>query len=168
MNNKGSARDVVFIVAVIFMFAIIFLITHFAINTTVNQMINTTAINKSSDAVTALQSSQNVTNRLDYVLFALFIGLTLGLIITGWFIGGHPIFMVLYFIVIIIAVVVSTVLSNVWGDVSTASIFGSTSTSFPITNHLLNYLPIYAAVIGIIGLIVMFGKPYFSGEGGNL
>jgi len=149
-------------VAILFVFGIGFFIVHFAINTTVSQMTNMTQINGSAAAVTSFEGVQETTNRLDYLIFGLFVGLTLALIIASWFVGGHPIFMVVYFLVIVIAVVTGAVLSNVWQDVSIASVFGSTVDSFPITNHLLTYLPIYAAVIGIIGIIVMFAKPYLQ------
>jgi hypothetical protein len=33
-----------------------------------------------------------------------------------------------------------------------------------MTNNLILYMPIYMSVIGAVGLIVMFGKPYFGGN----
>lgn len=167
MNNSGSARDVLLIGILVFAFAIGFFVVFNITMTVTNTMMSIPAINQSSAAVEALEGSQRVAGRMDYVIFGLFIGLVLALLISGWFIGGNPIFMAIYFIVVVIAVVFSTVLSNVWETTSQASIFGTTINSFPITNNLLTNLPIYIAVIGFLGMVVMFAKPYFAGGAGT-
>lgn len=162
-----AARDTVLIGVLVFMFAIGFFVIYNISNTVIDTMVSIPVINSSPSAVEALQGAQNVTNRMDYVIFGLFIGLVIALIITGWFIGGNPIFMAIYFLVVVMGVTFSTVLSNVWETTSQASIFGSTVTHFPITNNLMNNLPLYIAVIGFLGLVVMFAKPYFAGQMGG-
>jgi len=157
-----AAKDVILIGVIVFMFAISFFIVYSISNTVITTMLGISAINESEAAVEALQGSQAVTGRMDYVVFGVFIGLVLALIISGWFIAGNPIFMVIYFLVVVMGVVLSTVMSNVWETVSQASIFGTTVTAFPITNNLMMNLPLYLAVIGFLGIIVMFAKPYFS------
>lgn len=126
----------------------------------VNQLIAEPTINSSDAAVESLSAVSTISNRMDYVIFGLFIGLILGVIITGWFVGGNPIFMFIYFIVVVIAVILAMIFSNVWDTVSQSSIFGTTVTHFTITNNIMGNLPLYIAIIGIIGLVVMFAKPY--------
>ena len=157
-----SARDVVLIGVVLFAIAMGFFIIHFVATTTVDQMLTVGAINESNGTVTALGSINTVVNRLDYLVFALFVGLLLALMISGWFIGGNPIFMFIYFIVVVIGVVLSTVLANTWESISGASIFGTTLSAFPISNNLMLNLPLYIGIAGFIGMIVMFAKPYFQ------
>jgi|26BtaG_2_1085354.scaffolds.fasta_scaffold01132_7 hypothetical protein len=160
-----AARDVLFASIVLFIFAIGFFVVYFAINTTITQMNAIPEINQSTDAVDVFNSVSTMTDRLDYVIFGLFVALTLGIIVTGWFVGGITIFMILYIIVIIIGVAMSAIMSNVWETVSTAVQFGTTVLAFPITNHLLLNLPYYVSVMGFIGLLVMFAKPYFAKGG---
>jgi hypothetical protein len=160
-----AARDVLFASIVLFIFAIGFFVVYFAINTTITQMNAIPEINQSTDAVDVFNSVSTMTGRLDYVIFGLFVALTLGIIVTGWFVGGITIFMILYIIVIIIGVAMAAIMANVWETVSTAVQFGTTVLAFPITNHLLLNLPYYVSVMGFIGLLVMFAKPYF-GKGG--
>uniref|UniRef100_A0A6M3IE82 Uncharacterized protein n=1 Tax=viral metagenome TaxID=1070528 RepID=A0A6M3IE82_9ZZZZ len=157
-----AANDVILIGVLIFMFAIGFFVLYNITATVTTRMIGISAINESKAAVEVLQATQSMTHRLDYVIFALFIGLVLALIITGWFIAGNPIFMVLYFFVVVMGIIFSAVLSNVWETMSSASIFGTTITAFAITNNLMSNLPIYLAIVGFIGIIVMFAKPYFG------
>ena len=159
-----AVKDVLMIGVLIFTFAIGFFIFHSISNTVINQMIANPQINSSNATVNVLQGTQRVTARMDYVIFGLFIGLIIALILTSWFIGGNPIFMFIYFIVLVFGIVTSVVLSNVWEEVSTKAIFGTTVASFPITNHLMTYLPIYSAIIGIVGLVILFAKPALAGN----
>ena len=158
-----AARDVMFIAVIVFSLGIAFLIAHLFLSSVVTQITLIPTVNESSASLGAFQSMVTLSNRFDYIIFGVFIGCVLGMIISAWFVGGHPIFMFAYFCVAAITVVISTILANTWETVSTSSAFGTTVSHFPLTNHLLNYLPIYAGVIGFIGLVVMFGKPLLQG-----
>lgn len=159
-----SAQDVLMIGVLIFAFGLGFFVVNFMMDQVVTEMVAVPAINASNASVVAIESMQTTAARLDYVIFGLFIGLLLGLIITSWFIGGNPLFIFIYFIVWMIAVVISTVLSNTWETVTSMAIFGTTIVDFPLTNNLIAYLPIYIAVVGFIGFVIMFAKPYVQGE----
>lgn len=163
--SVASGRDVLVIAALLFMTAVAFLGTHYMANEALDSMINNTQINTSSDAVSSLQTTKNLTNRFDYLFFGLFIGLVLTVIISGWLVGTNPLFMFLYGIFIIIAVVVSAVFSNGWATFTEYNAFIVTATTnFPITNHILTYLPLYITAIGVLGMVVMFAKPFISND----
>lgn len=158
-----AVKDVMLIGVIIFALGIGFLIIHYSMTTVTNQILNNTVINSSQASVAAFTSVKTTVARLDYVGFAAFIGLVLALIITGYLVGGYPIFMFFYFLVIIIMVALSTILSNIWETVSQSTTFLVTTISFPMMNNLLLNLPYYMAVVGFIGVVVMFAKPYFQG-----
>ena len=159
-----ASRDVLMVGVILFMLSIGFFVIYNVANQVTQRMIGISAINESHAAVQALQGSQKVTAKMDYVIFGVFIGLVLAIIITGWFIGGNPIFMAIYFLISVIAVVISTVFANTWETVSQASIFGTSVAAFPITNNLMLNLPLYMAVVAFLGLVVMFAKPYLFGN----
>jgi hypothetical protein len=162
-----SARDVILIGVLTFVSAIIIYIIAFAGNAAIQKMILTPQVNESRGAVQALEGTQKTILRFDYVVFGIFIGLCLALIITGWFVAGNPIFTFIYILVIVFGVAISAVLSNVWVQM-TSSIDAVTSpsllASFPISNQLMINLPLYSAIIGFLGLIVMFAKPNLVGQ----
>ena len=137
-------------------------IFHFAFGTITDSMVNVPAINETTQTVEVFQGINNFLNRLDYVVSAIFLGLILGLIVTGWVIGGNPIFMFFYFIFVVISVLISPIISNFWESFTNNATISASLSAFPIANNILLNLPIYMSVIGIIGLIVMFGKPYFQ------
>ena len=159
-----AASDVVLIGVLVFATAIGLFAIFAAVTPAIDGMLHT-EMNESAEAVDALQGTQTMMGKFDYLVMGVFIALVLGLIITSWFIGGNPLFMFIYFIVIVLAVIVAAIMSNVWETVTSASVFGTTLGSFPLANHLMLLLPYYIAVVGFIGIIVMFAKPYLS-EGG--
>ena len=154
-----AARDSIVIGVTVFAIGIALFITAFMVVQMVTNMVSVPAINSSAAAVSALNSTSTLTNKYDYLIFGLFIGLILATIITGWFIGGQPIFMFLYFIIVVVGVIGSSILSYVWETTTTMVIFGSTIDAFPITNHILLNLPLYTTLFGFVGIVVMFARP---------
>ena len=159
-----ASRDIIMAGILLFFFGLGFFVIHYVVGSVVDQMVGIGEINQSNTTVSVLDGVKSFTNRLDYIVLAVFIGMILGIIITGWFIAGNAIFTLIYFIVVVIVVVASTIFANVWETISQASVFGATIANFPILNHLLSYFPIYISVIGVAGLIVMFAKPYIVQE----
>ena len=160
IGKKASIRDVLIVVVVFFVVMMGFFLMNFTTKTITTAMKNNTQIASVPEAVTSLDSTSNMVDRLDYLGFGLLIGLLLAMMIAGYFVGGNRIFMFVYFIIIILAVIVSAVLSNVWGDVTGLStIFGTTISAFPLSNHIIGNFPIYTAIAGFIGIISMFAKP---------
>jgi hypothetical protein len=158
-------RDVLFIGVALFAIGTALLISHFAFNQVIIGMQNNSVVNSSNATMEALNGARSVTNMWDYLIFGFFIGLVLALIITAYFIGGNPIFLFAFFLVVVIGVVLASVLSNAWDSISSTPPLSGSLASFPLTNHLIQNLPIYIAVIGFIGMIAMFAKP-FSSDGG--
>lgn len=155
----SSARDVVLVGVLLFTIALGMFIFHFVASTMTDAFLDVPKINESTESKHVFNYFSNISARFDYIVLVVFLGLALSMVIAGWLVGGHPIFMFFYFIVIVVAVALSTVFANTWETVTQASVFGLTINHFPLANHLLLYLPIYVAIVGIVGIVVMFGKP---------
>lgn len=163
-----AIRDVILLGVLVFTIAIGLLVIKFAVNTTMGVMINSSVLNESNGTIQAFQGVNQVTNRFDYIVFVIFIGLILGVLIASWFAAGNPIFTFIYIIVIVLGVAFSTVLTTVWETITDSSVLGTqiTNGSFTITNGIMLRLPMFLSIIGFIGLVIMFAKPYFQeGEG---
>lgn len=155
-----AGRDIPLIAIMIFGLAMGLFVVYFITDYSIDAMLGNTQINGSEETVDSLEGiSDNVLSRLDYLVFVVFIVLLLGVIITGWLVGGIPLFMILYFIIIVITTALSAVLANTWESITQASVFGATIAQFPLANHIVLYLPYYMTIIGMIGIIVMFAKP---------
>ena len=161
-----ASRDVLIIGIIIFTLAVTFFVSHFAFTMIQTKLLLTAEVNQSTVAKEMVENMSNVTSRMDFVIMGAFIGYIIFLLISSWFIGGHPIFMAVHFIFMVVTIIVGAVLSNVWESVVTNGTFGVTLAAFPKTNYLMTNLPVLMAVLGFIGLVVMFGKPYLSQSGG--
>jgi len=158
MNKNGSARDAVLIGVLIFFFGLGFFIIHNITGAVVDNIVEIPAIQAQPDALATFEGMNDSIDKLDYVIFGVFLALLFGMLISSWFIQGHPILVFIYIIVVIIGIVLGAVLANTWETASQASVFGDTVSSFPITNNLLLNLPLYNLIIGMLGLVIMFAK----------
>ena len=159
-----AASDVLFISVVLVTIGLGLFVIFFASRTITAAIIAVPVVAANPNATAAFNSINTVTNRFDYLFFAVFIGLVLAMIVSGYFVGGHPIFMFVYFLIIVISVICSALLANVWEQLVSMPVFGASWTSFPITMYILGNLPYFISVIGIVGLLAMFAKPYVGGE----
>jgi len=155
-------QDILATGVILFVLALGIVIIHYATDTVLVDMITNPIINDSNTTVGVLQDTKDLTNRFDYIVFGVFIGLILSAIVGGYLSGGaHPVLMFIYFLILVVAIVVASLLSYVWLEpLSTSNLATTISTSFPITNHLITYLPIYVSGISFIGLIIMFLKRF--------
>ena len=160
-----AVRDIVFIAVILTVFAIGFLSFHYAYGVAEQNLLMNPTYNSSTSAVTALKGSEKVMARMDYVIFGLFIGLVLAMIITAWIVGGHPIFMFVYFLVVLAAIVISTIISNTWETITLTTVLNSSLSAFPLANFIMLKLPYFVSSIGLIGMIIMFAKPQGGGIG---
>lgn len=105
-------------------------------------------------------AGRNVNNYWDYLIFFVFIGMAIAMLVLGYFIDVHSIFMPFYIVAIIIGVVVSFILGYVWEQLADTSLFSSVVTdNFKITNHLLTNLGLYFTILAVLSFIAVYAKP---------
>jgi hypothetical protein len=151
--------DIVVIGAVLLGLAVSMFTLAFVFNQAETVLLAESHFNETTESRGAIDHISDITARYDYIFFMSFMGIVLAIMVGSWFLSGNPIFLIVYVILWMIGIVVAVPLSNGWETISTKVVFGATLSSFPITNHIMNLLPIYITVIGFMGLILMFLKP---------
>jgi hypothetical protein len=155
----ASAEDVIFMAIILFSFVLAAFFTYYAYDTFLDHAHNQTVLTNVTEAMDVFDNTQTkVADKFDYVVFALLIGFVLAIIIGSLFVLVHPIFTIIYFIILIIAMVLSSVLAYIWNQISTMSQFATTLTAFPLSNFMLNNYPIFILAAGFIGMIIMYAK----------
>jgi hypothetical protein len=76
----------------------------------------------------------------------------------SYLVTTKPVYFVPYIFIVIIAVVVSAGISNAYDMVRTNPTLASTFEGFVGANYIMLYLPIWIAVVGIIGGIIMYSR----------
>ena len=158
-----TARDVVVVSVILLVTALFLFIGNYLTNTIMDVALTHSELNSSPGAVNSYNSVKTQANKLDYVYFAYFIGLVIGIIITGWLIGGNPIFMFFYIIILIFGVLISPILSNTFESFIATPAISATLSNFPIMTFIMQHLPMLMTIIGMLGLLVMFAKPNIVG-----
>jgi hypothetical protein len=167
-----AVKDVILISILLVSIGVTLFLLGYVNHKIIDGITNTTIMDENPNVQASIRVYNTQVNpKLDYLFLAVFIGLVFGLMVSAWFIDSHPIFMVLFIIVLIIGVAMSTILANFWETIANNIIFENNISNYPITNHILLNLPYYLAVIGVIGMIVVFGKPknlsFFGGGNGG-
>jgi len=156
----GSVMNIILVIAVMLIGAIVFVVGH---NMT-QEMITPLKVelNQSNESVVALEKTEGVLGQLDYIFFAIYMGLVLFLIFSSFMADRHPALIWIGILVMIIAVIVSVPLSNAY-QVFMAHM--GSSSAFPITHYLMNNLPWLTALTGLICLGIMYAKIRMGGGG---
>lgn len=163
ISKKGSIADTFVVPVVIFTLAIIVVLGLYLGNTISTNLIP--HINSSQAAVDAVNNVTAALPTFDYFFLAVFIGLILAAIVSGFLIDAHPIFALLFFIMMIIATVVAVPLSNAYEALTSDPLIAPSAAQFPIINAVMSHLPLIALIIGILMIIVIYAKSQY-GSGG--
>lgn len=111
------------------------------------------------DGLAGVQSLNTVVDRTDSLFVALFIGTVISIIVTGFFIGGHPIMTFVYFLFIVVGVAVSMILRYIFEQFVAHDFFAAAVVHLPAMNYIMSNLPLLMAGVGILGVIAFFSRP---------
>lgn len=93
---------------------------------------------------------------LYWISVMLIVGMIISIFIGSYLVTTKPIFFIPYIFIVIIAVIVAVGLSNAYETVIADPTLASTFAGFVGANYIMLQLPIWIAVIGITGGIIMF------------
>ncbi len=156
-NKKAQIQQIVYFMVLIFTIAITILISKVIFNEFDDALergdMHTTESRK------ALRDMDTAFPTLDNAILMILILLTVGLIITSFFIPTHPIFMFINVIGIFVLCFLGMILSNLYRDIIINSdqfllVYGS----FTKMNFIMNQLPWIAAIIIFIVTIIQYTK----------
>jgi F0F1-type ATP synthase assembly protein I len=93
---------------------------------------------------------------LYWISVFLIVGMILSIFIGSYLVTTKPIFFIPYFFVTVIAVIVSVGISNAYEQVILDPTMADTFAGFVGANFIMLNLPIWIAVIGVVGAVIMF------------
>jgi len=155
LRKKGSLDDLVYIIVILIFFGMGLLIIGKwtdAFNT---------AIQSNDDIPVAGKTAVGQMNNLyggvlDNGFLFLTVGLCLVALIFAMMVIIHPVFFVLYFIMLAVVVFVSGAVSNIYQTAAAEPTLAPIAAKLIWTSHILTYLPFIIGVIGFILAIVMY------------
>lgn len=161
MNQKGDVMDV----PVIGILVIVMAFTAIIGTMVLNQLRTDPSFNDTmpEEAKTAMEQAENATLMFDMLIVFLFFSAIAVGVISAALVPAHPVFFILYFIVMLIMAALSTIFSNVYYEFASSPLISAWSTQFPWIALLMQHLPQVTLVGMVLIAIVMFGKTSSGG-----
>lgn len=161
-NKKGSMEDVIFIAVIVAILAIFILVVAY-ITPEISDKLRGTDINNSAAARSALNYSDTFASRLNNVFLIVFVGLLMGMLVSAFLIEAHPIFIPIFIIFLGFAVFAGVIMSNVYETFSENSELAATAAQNTYVTAILNNYVLIIIVIGVLSMILTFGKSRMGG-----
>lgn len=167
MNRKGQAFTDIFLFMIVSVILLVVSGMFIYMAITVQGQLHTVfSTNKvGSGTVNYTQVSDAVFNDLAtayktmyWSSLILIVGMIISIFIGSYLVVTKPIFFVPYIFIMIIAVLVSVGISNAYQTIVQEPTLASVYQGFIGGNYIMFYLPIWVAVIGFAGAIIMFAR----------
>ena len=163
-SKKGSIIDVAFLLVAILGIAIFILIVGYIFPQITGAIKTNSPIGNNSASVTALDSSDHTASMLDTIFLIVFIGLSISVLISSFFIDSSPILIPVYIIALGILIIFAVVAENVYESFANSATFAATASTHTITNYIMSHLIMVAIGVGVLSMVLIFAKP--KGNGG--
>jgi hypothetical protein len=154
-NKRGSWLDVGYFMLLVSFFAICLIIGVFLLN------VITDAINTNPNfGVESKTFATKVTDRFTTTSNGMFLILVVGLAITSIMLAVlvrvHPIFIPIFIIALVFLIWVSGSLSDMYQEMAARPEMAASAASLSVVSTVMEYLPLFVAVVGILIMIVMY------------
>ena len=166
-NRKGDFQSIIIMIVVISILAIVSVIFAKGFGAAMDEFAAQDQIMSNPQAHEAVNVVQDRTiPLLDFFVFGSFVALILGVIISTIFINTHPAIAMVFVIALAVAVFLAGMFANVYGELSDDAELEDTIEEFKLTNLIMgSQFPIIILVIGIVVIIVFYGKSGKVGAG---
>jgi len=157
LNKKGSIPDLVLMMVLL----LVFVIVSFLALKLLNQFGDSaeSEILESETAQAIVSGGQSSIGLLDNLFVYLVIGLAVGVIALAYMLNVPTIYYPLGIIALIFIVTIAAIFSNVSDEFTSDDTFAANeSVELSLMPTIMNNLPLWISIIGIIVLIVLFAK----------
>ena len=149
---KGGVWDLLFIALAMFMLGFGILIAH----TIITEVIATTSFTATAAGVLTNAQTAVATFNLGFII--IFVGLAATTVILAYMVPSHPIFIVTGVLTLVVLMVLIPMFSNAFGVLAADSQLSTAAASFPMVTYIMDSMPLWTAVIGMMVIIVMYVK----------
>lgn len=168
---KGNIADMIFMVAMLLVFAIVTVLSY-KIWSDMSPQLNVTLSQANGGTLaagSALAMVQTSTTLLsfDYLFAFLAFGSLIAIVISSFWLDSHPIFFVVSLLAFIFTFIPLAVLGNVYSNFETDPAIQAAASNFPFMESFFMNLPTIGLVFGVLIIIILYskfrGKPNASG-----
>jgi len=119
---------------------------------------NNKGINYSQSYEEGFAQTETAYSTLNWLTGFMLVGYALAVLISAYMVNTKPIFFVVFFFTTAISIIFAVVISNTYSEITSNTVLASAFTGMTGANYILQFLPLWVAGIGIIGMIIMFAR----------
>ena len=162
-RKQGQIQQIAFFLVLVFSIVFILLLSKYIL-TEFNNALEEDDLH-TTESRQALVDMNVAFPTFDNMILVVLVLLSIGLVITSFFIPTHPIFLVINVFGIFFLAFIGMLLSNMYKDIIDESIeLATVSGTFPKLNFVMNQLPWIAVILVFLVTIIQYSK--FRREGG--
>lgn len=157
MRKKGSLADpivwiIVSFITVVFLGFMVYIFGE--INTAFMSVSNDMVRNATTATIGEVNSV--IGPGLHTISFVIIFVSAISIFVHNFLVKAHPAFLITYVLMAIGSVIVSAYLSNYYMDLLDGDIIGPTLEGFTASNFIMQWLPLFTALIAIFGAVFLF------------
>jgi len=156
MKNSKGLFDIIIVMVILLIMGIIFVFGDLILINFRNNINGTMA----EESYNITQAGINAYQVNDTMFGFLMIGAFMSVIVSGLYIRTHPIFFVVSIFLLTIIVMLSAIFTNLFDEFSSNSEMSTYAADFPYTTTLFHNLPVIVGIMGIVTLIIWYGKSH--------
>jgi hypothetical protein len=160
---KGSILDFFPFLLILFIFGICSMVAYTLMVSVENQA--SPVLGNQSAAI--LHQGTVAISYLDDMFIFLVFGIAISMIIAGFYLNTHPVFIPIGIFMLVFVLLVSGIFSNIFVEFANVGMLSDSAVAFSITISSWKNMPFIVLMIAVILMIVMFARPQKeSGSGG--
>jgi hypothetical protein len=159
MNKKGSLIDVILWMVIAFIVIFVFAGFFFmfvTMNSSLSAIPDIPSIGFHNSVAQTFTQVSNAMPILQWVVVAFIFAMILSIFISNFLIKVHPVFFIIYILLVIVAVIFSAYLSNAYETIlNSNNALTPTLEQFTGANFIMLNLPYISAIVGVLGSIFL-------------
>ena len=159
-NKKGSAVDIIVWMVICFITVMFLGMWTYGFDRITTALTSIDSTGSSINISQHAEATFGVVNRsmsgLQTIAFLIMFSLALAILISNFMIKAHPVFFIVYLLMTVVGIIFSVYISNAYMDLLGHDTIGSTLQEFSGANFIMDYLPLWATVLGLIGAVLLF------------
>ncbi len=160
-DKKGSVIDIIIFIVVAFvaiMFIAVWIYGFDLVSDTLTGFDDPNVLVNVSDAADRTFAQVNAAQQTwgPILAYAIIFGMILTILVSNFLVKAHPVFFVVYFLVVIGAIVVSVEVSNAYEDLLLQDPLDIALQPFGAGTFIMLNLPVWVTVIGLMGALFLF------------
>lgn len=158
-SKKGSVLDIAILLPVVlFILGVTVFIAWLAISEVSDEFAADEDFSANGNATAMVEYGKQGISVFDYGLLFIIIAMVIGAIASAFMIKTHPVFAVVFLIVIFISSVVTAYFANTFEELSTDAVFSTSLTQFPVIFYIMTHLPWIVGLLSFLVMIITFAK----------